>query len=389
MSVLKVYNPIDIEVDHGDGVYLYAIDGTRFLDFTSGIGVNCLGHSHPSLVNALKSQGEKIWHCSNLFKVVGQETVADKLVKNSFASDVFFCNSGSEATETSIKVARKFFYEKGYTSKNRIITFEGAFHGRTLASLFAAKNPDHTRGFGPDVEGFDQVPFGDHEALEKAINKDTAAIMVETIMGEGGIRVIPEDCLKGLRKLCDERDILLILDEVQCGLGRTGKFFAFEWAKIKPDIVPIAKGIGGGFPIGAVLMSKKVAKPMIPGTHGSTFGGNPLAMTIGNKVVDEITKKGFLSKVRKLSTYFMKNLNKLKNKYPNIISEIRGKGFLIGIKLKVNQQHFIENLFRQQLLTIKASENVVRILPPLNVKKSEINKALKIIDNVCLKYNLK
>ena len=253
MSILKVYNPIDIEVDHGDGVYLYAIDGTRFLDFTSGIGVNCLGHSHPSLVNALKSQGEKIWHCSNLFKVTGQETVADKLVKNSFASNVFFCNSGSEATETSIKVARKFFYEKAYTSKNRIITFEGAFHGRTLASLFAAKNPDHTRGFGPDVDGFDQVPFGDHEALEKAINKDTAAIMVETIMGEGGIRVIPEDCLKGLRKLCDERDILLILDEVQCGLGRTGKLFAFEWAKIKPDIVPIAKGIGGGFPLGCLF----------------------------------------------------------------------------------------------------------------------------------------
>ena len=387
MSVLKVYNPIDIEVDHGDGVYLYAIDGTRFLDFTSGIGVNCLGHSHPSLVNALKSQGEKIWHCSNLFKVVGQETVADKLVKNSFASDVFFCNSGSEATETSIKVARKFFYEKGYTSKNRIITFEGAFHGRTLASLFAAKNPDHTRGFGPDVEGFDQVPFGDHEALEQAINKDTAAIMVETIMGEGGIRVIPEDCLKGLRKLCDERDILLILDEVQCGLGRTGKFFAFEWAKIKPDIVPIAKGIGGGFPIGAVLMNKKVAPAMTAGSHGSTFGGNPLAMSVGNAVMDQMFKKGFLQNVQKLSKYFINELNLIKEDYPDIIKEVRGIGLLIGLQLFEDQSNFIKKLELNKLLTIRAGENVVRILPPLNVKKQEIDLAVKIIRKVCENYN--
>jgi acetylornithine/N-succinyldiaminopimelate aminotransferase len=377
MSILKVYNPIDIEVDHGDGVYLYAVDGTRFLDFTSGIGVNCLGHSHPSLVNALKSQGEKIWHCSNLFKVLGQEAVAEKLVKNSFASNVFFCNSGSEATETSIKVARKFFYEKGYTSKNRIITFEGAFHGRTLASLFAAKNPDHTRGFGPDVEGFDQVPFGDHEALEKAINKNTAAIMIETILGEGGIRVIPEDCLKGLRKLCDERDILLILDEVQCGLGRTGKLFAFEWAKIKPDIVPIAKGIGGGFPLGACLMNKKTASTMSPGSHGSTFGGNPLAMSIATVVLDYILNKDFLKNVVKVGNYLKSRLeDEVIKKYPTLVSGIRGKGLMLGIESKIKNEVLIKEMINYKLLTVKASQNVIRILPPLILEEKHVDEAI-------------
>ena len=377
MSILKVYNPIDIEVDHGDGVYLYDTDGTRFLDFTSGIGVNCLGHSHPSLVNALKSQAEKIWHCSNLFKVSGQETVADKLVNNSFASNVFFCNSGSEATETSIKVARKFFYEKGFNSKNRIITFEGAFHGRTLASLFAAKNPDHTRGFGPDVEGFDQVPFGDHEALEKAINKDTAAIMVETILGEGGIRVIPEDCLKGLRKLCDERGILLILDEVQCGLGRTGKLFAFEWAKIKPDIVPIAKGIGGGFPLGACLMNKKTASTMSPGSHGSTFGGNPLAMSIATVVLDYILNKDFLKNVIKVGNYLKNRLEEeVIKKYPTLVSGIRGKGLMLGIESKIKNEVLIKEMINYKLLTVKASQNVIRILPPLILEEKHVDEAI-------------
>ncbi len=377
MSILKVYNPIDIEVDHGDGVYLYDTDGTRFLDFTSGIGVNCLGHSHPSLVNALKSQAEKIWHCSNLFKVSGQETVADKLVNNSFASNVFFCNSGSEATETSIKVARKFFYEKGFTSKNRIITFEGAFHGRTLASLFAAKNSDHTRGFGPDVEGFDQVPFGDHEALEKAINKYTAAIMVETILGEGGIRVIPEDCLKGLRKLCDERGILLILDEVQCGLGRTGKLFAFEWAKIKPDIVPIAKGIGGGFPLGACLMNKKTASTMSPGSHGSTFGGNPLAMSIATVVLDYILNKDFLKNVAKVGNYLKTRLEEeVIKKYPTLVSGIRGKGLMLGIESKIKNEVLIKEMINYKLLTVKASQNVIRILPPLILEEKHVDEAI-------------
>ena len=377
MSILQVYNPINIEVDHGDGVYLYAIDGTRFLDFTSGIGVNCLGHSHPSLVNALKTQGEKIWHCSNLFKVLGQENVADKLVKNSFASNVFFCNSGSEATETSIKVARKFFYEKGFKSKNRIITFEGAFHGRTLASLFAAKNPDHTRGFGPDVDGFDQVPFGDHDALEKAINKDTAAIMVETILGEGGIRVIPDYCLKGLRELCNKRDILLILDEVQCGLGRTGKLFAFEWSKIKPDIVPIAKGIGGGFPLGACLMNKKTASTMSPGSHGSTFGGNPLAMSIATVVLDYVLNKDFLKNVIKVGNYLKNRLDEeIIQKYPTLVSSIRGKGLMLGIESKIKNEILIKEMINHKLLTVKASQNIIRILPPLILEEKHVDEAI-------------
>jgi len=377
MSILKVYNPINIEVDHGDGVYLYAVDGTRFLDFTSGIGVNCLGHSHPSLVNALKNQAEKIWHCSNLFKVMGQEDVADKLVKNSFASNVFFCNSGSEATETSIKVARKFFYEKGFTSKNRIITFEGAFHGRTLASLFAAKNPDHIKGFGPEVDGFDQVPFGDHDALEKAINKDTAAIMVETILGEGGIRVIPDYCLKGLRKLCDERDILLILDEVQCGLGRTGKLFAFEWGKIKPDIVPIAKGIGGGFPLGVCLMNKKTASTMNPGSHGSTFGGNPLAMSIATVVLDYVLNKDFLKNVVKVGNYLKNRLEEeVIKKYPTLVSGIRGKGLMLGIESKIKNEILIKEMIANKLLTVKASQNIIRILPPLILEEKHVDEAI-------------
>ena len=381
MSILQVYNPINIEVDHGDGVYLYAIDGTRFLDFTSGIGVNCLGHSHPSLVNALKTQGEKIWHCSNLFKVLGQENVADKLVKNSFASNVFFCNSGSEATETSIKVARKFFYEKGFKSKNRIITFEGAFHGRTLASLFAAKNPDHTRGFGPDVDGFDQVPFGDHDALEKAINKDTAAIMVETILGEGGIRVIPDYCLKGLRELCNKRDILLILDEVQCGLGRTGKLFAFEWSKIKPDIVPIAKGIGGGFPLGACLMNKKTASTMSPGSHGSTFGGNPLAMSIATVVLDYVLNKDFLKNVIKVGNYLKNRLEEeIIKKYPTLVSSIRGKGLMLGIESKIKNEILIKEMINHKLLTVKASQNIIRILPPLILEEKHVDEAIIKID---------
>ena len=298
MSVLKVYNPIDLEIDHGDGVYVYSEDGTRYLDFTSGIGVLSLGYSHPALIQALKDQAEKVWHCSNLFKIEKQNVVAEKIVKNSFASSVFFCNSGAEATETSIKVARKYFFDKGKKNKNKIITFKGAFHGRTLASLYAANNKTHIEGFGPKVDGFTNIPFGDHDALKNAIDKNTAAIMVETILGEGGIKVIPLECLNGLRKICDENDILLILDEVQCGVGRTGKFFAFEWSEIEPDIVPIAKGIGGGFPIGACLLNKKVTACMGVGTHGSTFGGNPLAMSVANVVLDHVLKKDLLRGIK-------------------------------------------------------------------------------------------
>jgi len=380
MSILKVYNPIDLEIDHGDGVYVYSEDGTRYLDFTSGIGVLSLGYSHPALIAALKDQAEKIWHCSNLFKISKQKIVAEKIAKNSFADSVFFCNSGAEATETSIKVARKFYHDLGFKSKNKIITFKGAFHGRTLASLYAANNESHIEGFGPKVDGFINIPFADHEALHNAIDDSVAAIMVETILGEGGIKVIPEECLVGLRKICDERNILLILDEVQCGIGRTGKFFAFEWSKIEPDIVPIAKGIGGGFPIGACLLNKKVSKCMSVGTHGSTFGGNPLAMSVANVVLDHILKKDFLENVVKIGEYLEEKLNKeILKSFPSLIEEVRGKGLMLGIKPKISNEIIIEKMRNEKILTVKASDNIIRLLPPLILQDSHVDEAIEKI----------
>ncbi|MDC3034411.1 aspartate aminotransferase family protein, partial [Candidatus Pelagibacter sp.] len=315
------------------------------------------------------------------------EKLARKLCKKTFADFVMFQNSGAEATEAAIKVARRYFYSIGKTNKNRILCVRNSFHGRTLAAIYASGSKKMTEGFGPKVSGFDHFVFGDHKSLKKKITKNTAAIMVETIMGEGGIKVIPDWCLVELRKLCNQKKILLILDEVQCGIGRSGDFFAFEKSKVKPDIVPIAKGIGGGFPIGAVLMNKKVAAGMTPGTHGSTFGGNPLAMAVGNTVMDIVSNKKFLKNVKSISKYFLFKLNNLKNVYPNIIKNIRGKGLLIGIQLHTDQTKFIKKLMDNKLLTIRAAENVVRILPPLNVKKSEVNQALKIINKVCKELN--
>tara|TARA_B100001057_G_scaffold27682_1_gene25432 strand:- start:235 stop:1134 length:900 start_codon:yes stop_codon:yes gene_type:complete len=294
-----------------------------------------------------------------------------------------FQNSGAEATEAAIKVARRYFYSIGKPNKNRILCIKNSFHGRTIAAIYASGSKKMIEGFGPKVNGFDHFEFGNHKALKKKIKKNTAAVMVETIMGEGGIKVIPDWCLKDLRKICDKKNILLILDEVQCGIGRSGNFFAFEESKVKPDIVPIAKGIGGGFPIGAVLMNKKVASGMTAGTHGSTFGGNPLAMAVGNSVMDIISNKKFLNNVKKISRYFILNLNKIKNDYPKIIKEIRGKGLLIGLKLNIDQTKFIKKLMDNKLLTIRAAENVVRILPPLNVRKNEIDQALRVIKKVC------
>ena len=380
MSVLKVYNPIDLEIDHGDGVYVYSEDGTRYLDFTSGIGVLSLGYSHPALVAALKDQAEKIWHCSNLFKINKQRIVAEKIAKNSFANSIFFCNSGAEATETSIKVARKFHHDLGFKNKNKIITFQGAFHGRTLASLYAANNESHIKGFGPKVDGFINVPFGDHEALHNVIDDSVAAIMVETILGEGGIKVIPKECLLGLRKLCDERNILLILDEVQCGVGRTGNFFAFEWSKIEPDIVPIAKGIGGGFPLGACLLNKKVSKCMTVGTHGSTFGGNPLAMSVANVVLDHILKKDFLEHVQKVGDYLKTKLEEeILKSFPSLIEEVRGKGLMLGIKPKISNEIIIEQMRKEKILSVKASDNIIRLLPPLILQNSHVDEAIEKI----------
>ena len=384
-AILGTYARRPISFSHGEGCYLYSTKNEKFLDFVSGIAVNALGHCHPHLVKRIEEQSKKLWHVSNAFEIPEQEMLAQRLVDNTFADYVIFMNSGAEATEASIKIARKYFFEKGQPNKNRIITFKGAFHGRTIASLFAANNPDHIKGFEPKVEGFDQVDFGDHDALKNAINENTAAIMVETILGEGGIRVIPDQCLVGLRKLCDEHDLLLILDEVQCGIGRTGKFFAFEWAGIEPDIVPIAKGIGGGFPIGACLVNKKAGSGMKPGTHGSTFGGNPLATSIGNAVLDIIFEKDFLKSVVEVGEYFSSELEKIKDKYPEVIEEVRGKGLLKGIKLKKENTEFLNELFQEKLLAVKASDNVVRLLPPLIVTKDEINKAVSIIEKICEK----
>ena len=388
MSYLaKNYNRKKISFKYGKGSFLYSTTGIKYLDFVQGIAVNSLGHAHPKLINTINKQSKKLWHVSNAFKIPEGELLAKKLAKKTFVDYVIFQNSGAEATEAAIKVARRYFYTIGKPKKNRILCIKNSFHGRTIAAIYASGSKKMTEGFGPKVGGFDHFVFGNHKSLKKKITKNTAAIMVETIMGEGGIKVIPDWCLRDLRKLCNKKNILLILDEVQSGISRTGDFFAYEKSKVKPDIVPIAKGIGGGFPIGAVLMNKKVAAGMTPGTHGSTFGGNPLAMAIGNTVMDIVSSKKFLNNVKSVSKYFLSNLNKIKDEYPNIIKEIRGRGLLIGIQLHSDQTMFIKKLMDNKLLTIRAAENVVRVLPPLNVKKSEIDHALKIIKKVCLEIN--
>jgi len=381
--LVKNYNRKNISFKKGKGSFLYSKNGSKYLDFCSGIAVNSLGHANPKLIRALNIQAKKIWHVSNAFIIPEGEELAKKLVKKTFADFVMFQNSGTEATEAAIKAARRYFYSIGKPKKNRVLCIKNSFHGRTIAAIYASGSKKMTEGFGPKVDGFDHFNFGDHKGLKKAINSKTAAIMVEPIMGEGGIKVIPDWCLKGLRKLCNKKKILLILDEVQCGIGRTGDFLSFEKSKVKPDIVPIAKGIGGGFPIGAVLMTKKVAKAMNTGSHGSTFGGNPLAMKIGSTVMDIIGKKSFLNNIKKNSIYFHKELNKLKKNFPKIIKDIRGRGLLIGLQLYKDQTIFIKKLMNNKLLTIRAAENVVRILPPLNVKRIEIDMAIKIINKVC------
>jgi acetylornithine/N-succinyldiaminopimelate aminotransferase len=385
-AILNTYNRKKVAFTKGKGTFLYGTNGKKYLDFVQGIAVNCLGHANNYLINSISKQSKKLWHVSNAFIIPEQERLAKRLKQKTFADYVFFQNSGAEATEAAIKFARRYFYSKGQPRKNRILCINNSFHGRTLATIFASNSKKATEGFGPKVDGFDHFNFGDHKSLEKSITSRTAAIMVETILGEGGIKVIPDYCLAGLRKLCNKKKILLILDEVQSGIGRSGKFFAFEHAKIKPDIVPIAKGIGGGFPIGAVLVNKKVASGMKPGTHGSTFGGNPLAMSAGNAVMDVMFKKGFLGNVTKNGNHFLKGLKKLKEKYPKIIKEVRGKGLLIGLCLQKDQTKFIQKLMDNNLLTIRAAENVVRLLPPLNVTKQEINLGLKILDKVCKNY---
>jgi len=388
MSALaKNYNRRKIAFKRGKGSFLYSTNGKKYLDFVQGIAVNSLGHANPYLIRAMNKQAKKVWHVSNAFVIPESERLAKRLTQKTFADYVIFQNSGVEATEAAIKAARRYFYSIGKPQKNRILCIKNSFHGRTLAAIFASGSKKMTEGFGPKVPGFDHFNFGDHKGLKKAITKKTAAIMCETAMGESGIKVIPDWCLRDLRKICNKKKILLILDEVQCGVGRSGKFFAFEHSKIKPDIVPIAKGIGGGFPIGALLMNKKVASAMTPGSHGSTFGGNPLAMSVGNAVLDQIFKKGFLKNVQKSSKYFISELNKIQEDYPEIIKEVRGIGLLIGLQLYNDQTKFIKKLEDNKLLTMRAGENVVRILPPLNVRKQEIDLAIQIIRKVCDKLN--
>lgn len=376
-AVMGTYGRINVVFERGEGAWLVAKNGDRYLDFGSGIAVNALGHANPRLIAALTEQAGKVWHTSNLYRIEGQERLAERLVANTFADTVFFCNSGAEACEGLIKLARRYQYVNGHPERNRIITFSGSFHGRTLATISAAGNPKHLDGFGPEMPGFDHVPFADHEAARAAITPETAAILIEPIMGEGGIRDVPRECLQGLRALCDEHGLLLLIDEVQTGVGRTGKFFAHEWAGIKPDAMAVAKGLGGGFPIGAVLATNEAAKGMVPGTHGSTFGGNPLAVAVGAAVVDTVLEDGFLDDVQQKAKRFRQGLAELIEQYPDVVEEIRGQGLLIGLKLKKPLADVTNAAFDQKLLTVVAGDNVMRIIPPLNVTDAEISEGLK------------
>ena len=387
-SLANNYKRRNLSFKKGIGSFLYSSKKGKYLDFVQGIAVNTLGHSNPILNKALNKQSKKLWHVSNAFIIPEGEKLAKELTSKTFADKVIFVNSGAEANEAAIKVARRYFYSLGITKKNRILCIKNSFHGRTLANIFASGSKKMTEGFGPNVGGFDHFKYGDIKSFKSKITKKTAAVFFETAMGESGIKVHTKKFLRQVRKICNQKNILLILDEVQCGIGRSGKFFAYEFANIKPDIVPIAKGIGGGYPIGAVLMTKKVSKCMTPGTHGSTYGGNPLAMTVGNAVLSEVFKKNFLKNVRNNSSYFLNELKTIKKEFPKIIKEVRGIGYLIGLQLFFDQTKFIQKLMDYKLLTIRASENVIRILPPLNVKKSEIKLALGIIRKVCKHYKI-
>ncbi len=379
-SLYQTYARSELAFERGEGVWLETADGRRFLDCGSGIAVSSLGHSHPHLVGALKTQADKLWHVSNIYTVPGQESLGERLCKDSFADRVFFANSGAEAMECAIKTARRYFFVNGQPERYRLITFEGAFHGRTLATIAAGGQEKYLEGFGPKTPGFDQVPFGDLEAVKAAIGPETAGILAEPIQGEGGVRPFTFEFMRSLRALCDEHGLLLVLDEVQTGIGRTGKLFGYEWSGITPDIMAVAKGIGGGFPLGACLATEKAAAGMTAGTHGTTYGGNPLAMAVGNAVLDIVTAEGFLDDVRRKGLLLKQKLAAVVDSHPAVFTDVRGQGLLLGLKCRVPNTDVLAAVRANGLLAIGAGDNVLRIAPPLVISEEEIGEAVARLD---------
>ena len=384
-SVLPTYNRADLTFVSGEGVWLTEADGRRFLDLGAGIAVNALGHAHPALVRALHEQAQKLWHVSNLYRIPEQEMLADALVAHTYADTVFFTNSGTEACELAVKMARKYWYEKGLPDRTRILTFEGAFHGRSSAAIAAAGSEKMVKGFGPLLPGFTQLPWGDHEAMKAAMGPDVAAILIEPIQGEGGIKPLPDVCLKGLRALCDTTGALLILDEVQCGMGRTGRLFAHEWAGIAPDIMMVAKGIGGGFPLGAVLATEEAASGMTAGTHGSTYGGNPLGCAVGLEVMRHVADPAFLAEVNRKAVLLRQKLEGLVASHPEVFAGVRGSGLMLGLVCRAPNIDVVQAGYAEGVLTVPAAENVVRLLPALTITDAEIAEALARLERMALR----
>src|SRR5689334_4199773 len=381
--LLPTYARVDLAFERGEGAWLFTAEGERYLDFTSGVAVNALGHAHPHLVEALTAQARKVWHVSNLYRIPEGEKLAERLCAASFADTVFFQNSGAEAMECAIKMARKYQSASGKPERYRIITFEGAFHGRTLATIAATGNKKYLEGFGPPFDGFDQVPFGDLDAVKRAIGPATAAILIEPIQGEGGVRVGSPTFLRALRQLCDQHGLLLIFDEVQTGIARTGEMFAYERSGVKPDIMALAKALGGGFPIGACLATTEASKGMTVGSHGSTFGGNQLAMAVANAVLDVVMADNFLDRVRKSALLLKQRLAELKDRYGSVIAEVRGEGLLIGLRMVPQASEMVDELRAEKMITVAAGDNVVRLLPPLIIGEKEITEAVGCIDRAC------
>jgi acetylornithine/N-succinyldiaminopimelate aminotransferase len=380
---LPTYARVDLAFERGEGAWLITAEGERYLDFTSGVAVNALGHAHPALVKALTEQAQKVWHVSNLYRIPDGEKLADRLCAASFADTVFFQNSGAEALECAIKLARKYQSASGKPERYRIITFDGAFHGRTLTTIAATGNKKYLEGFGPPVDGFDQVAFGDIEAVKRAIGPATGAILIEPIQGEGGVRVASRIFLSALRGLCDQHGLLLVFDEVQTGIARTGELFAYQRTGVTPDVMALAKALGGGFPIGACLATTEASKGMTVGTHGSTFGGNPLAMAVANAVLDEVLADGFIDRVRKNSLLLKQRLAELKDRHTSVIAEVRGEGLLIGLRMQPPAAEMVDELRAEKMIAVAAGENVVRLLPPLIIGEHEIAEAVARIDRAC------